>query len=120
MPILTVITPETTHTLEVEHGANLRRVLLDAGYSPYTDITKRLNCGGNGICATCGVWIETNVPPAVHWHDKLADDFGYPRLSCQITLIEDMTIRMVDKWLWGDRDATRARYFKRTPKSEAS
>lgn len=105
---LTVLTRGDEHTLTVPHGANLRRVLLDNGFSPYTAVTKRLNCGGRGICATCGVWIETNEPPPDHWHDQLAARFGYPRLSCQVEINADMTVRILDdKRIWGDRDPAR-------------
>lgn len=105
---LTVLTNGEEHTLTVPDGANLRRTLLDNGFSPYTNVTQIANCGGRGICATCGVWIETNEPPPAHWHDKLAAQFGYPRLSCQITITEDMVVRILDdKRIWGDRDPER-------------
>ena len=106
---LTVLTQGEAHQLSVADGANLRQTLLDHGFSPYTALTKRLNCGGRGLCATCGVWIETNEPRPAHWHDKLAARFGYPRLSCQVTVTEDMTVRLLDdKRIWGDRDPERA------------
>lgn len=106
---LTVITEGERHTLQVADGANLRRVLLDNGFSPYAMLTQNLNCGGRGLCATCGVWIETNEPPPEHWHDKLAKQFGYPRLSCQISVDKDMTVQILDdKRIWGDRDPSRA------------
>jgi len=112
MITLTILTGDQLTILRVPRGANLRRVLLENGFSPYTRVTSRANCGGRGICATCGVWVEQNAPPPVHWHDKLADGFGYPRLSCQITLDDDLTLRLVDdKWLWGSRDPQRARWF---------
>ncbi|WP_423997972.1 2Fe-2S iron-sulfur cluster-binding protein [Halorubrum trapanicum] len=88
--------------LDVERGRNLRRVLLDAGLSPYAAATRRLNCGGRGLCATCGVRLREG-PPADHWHDRLADRFGYPRLSCQISLDLPMTVALVDKRVWGGR-----------------
>lgn len=90
-------------TLEVRRGSNLRRALLDAGLSPYTALTRRANCGGRGLCATCGVWFD-DPPPPVHWHDRMAARWGYPRLSCQITVDRDMTVRLLDdKWIWGPR-----------------
>ena len=90
------------HTLQAAAGANLRQTLLDANLSPYTAYTQRLNCGGRGICATCGVWLaKDNAPPPTHWHDKAAARFGYPRLSCQITITADLTIYFVDKQIWG-------------------
>ncbi len=98
------------HILTVPAGANLRRALLDAGLSPYAALTRRANCGGRGLCATCGVRFEAGEPPPVHWHDKLAANFGYPRLSCQITVDRDMTIRILtEKIIWGARDGS-ARY----------
>lgn len=91
------------HTLTVNHGANLRRVLLRRGLSPYTRWTRCLNCGGRGLCATCGVRLDDEVPPT-HWHDRLAARFGYPRLSCQITVDRDLTVRLLpDKIIWGPR-----------------
>lgn len=87
--------------IQVTPGSNLRRVLLANNFSPYTIFTRKLNCGGNGLCATCGIWIEEGAPPPVHWHDRLAEKFGYPRLSCQVTVDRPMTIRQVDKWVWG-------------------
>ena len=94
-------------TLKAKDGENLRRFLLDnlsAEGAPYTKYTKNLNCGGRGICATCGVWLAENdaIPPD-HWHDKAAKAFGYPRLSCQVTINQDLTVFQVDKWLWGNR-----------------
>ncbi len=88
--------------LEAEPGANLRRALLAAGFSPYSALTRRANCGGRGLCATCGVWIETGEPAPRHWHDRIGHTFGYPRLSCQVTIDGDMRVRILtDKWIWG-------------------
>jgi ferredoxin len=91
---------QTLH-LQAPDGANLRQWLLQAGYSPYTRYTQRLNCGGRGLCATCGVWIEAGAPAPGHWHDQLAMRFGYPRLSCQIRIDGPMVLRQVDKMIWG-------------------
>ena len=53
--ILTLIDlEETQRRVEVAWGSNLRQVLLDQDFSPYTRYTARLNCGGRGLCATCG------------------------------------------------------------------
>lgn len=89
--------------LAVEPGRNLRRVLLEADLSPYATATSRLNCGGRGICATCGVRIRDGPPPD-HWHDRLAARFGYPRLSCQVSVDGPMTVDLVDKLVWGSRE----------------
>jgi ferredoxin len=87
-------------TLDVERGRTLREALLDAGLSPYAAATRRLNCGGRGLCATCGVRVRAG-PSAEHWHDRLAERFGYPRLSCQISVDEPMTVELVEKTMWG-------------------
>ncbi|TKX83291.1 (2Fe-2S)-binding protein, partial [Halorubrum sp. SS5] len=66
---LVVVDGDERVNLDVERGRNLRRVLLDAGLSPYAAATRRLNCGGRGLCATCGVRVREG-PPADHWHDR--------------------------------------------------
>jgi ferredoxin len=90
-------------TLMVAHGENLRRALLAAGISPYTRLTRVANCGGRGLCATCGVWVEGDAPKPEHWHDRAAEAFGYPRLSCQVRVTRDLTLKQVEKWVWGGR-----------------
>jgi ferredoxin len=101
---VTVVDGDERTELTVERGRNLRRALLDAGLSPYARATRRLNCGGRGICATCGVRIREGPPPD-HWHDRLAARFGYPRLSCQVTVDRPMTVEFVDKRVWGSRES---------------
>jgi len=108
MPVLRLHIKDEEHKLGVPDGANLRIELLKAGFSPYAPLTRQLNCGGRGLCATCGVWIEAGAPPPAHWHDKAAGAFGYSRLSCQITIHTDMTVRLLtNKWVWGRRDGKR-------------
>jgi ferredoxin len=105
---LRIIHDQTETILQIPDGTNLRQTLLQVGLTPYTKITRKANCGGRGLCATCGVWFESGEPAPVHWHDKLAAQFGYPRLSCQITITQDMTIRILDdKIIWGKRDPQR-------------
>ena len=104
---LTVLDGDDRTETAVEVGANLREVLLDAGASPYAPATRRLNCGGRGLCATCGVRVREGPPPE-HWHDRLAARFGYPRLSCQVTVEEPMTVELVDKLVWGSRERSDA------------
>jgi len=109
---LTILIDNETKTVTVPTGTNLRRALLDIGLSPYTAITRVTNCSGRGICATCGIWFEAGEPTPVNWHDQLAARFGYPRLSCQITVDRDMTVRIIsDKVIWGKRDPNR-RYLR--------
>lgn len=107
-------------------GAVLRDVLLANGISPYTRITQRLNCGGRGLCATCGVRFLGNesdvsddaesdradrngdhgalrAPTPERWDDLLAARFGYPRLSCQIDVEGDMHVEIPEKTVRGSR-----------------
>ena len=102
VPLIVVDEDGTRTELSVEPGRDLRRVLLEADLSPYTVATRRLNCGGRGLCATCGVRIRDGPKPT-HWHDRLAERFGYPRLSCQVTVDEPMVVELVDKRVWGAR-----------------
>ena len=96
-----------TVMLDVVAGTILRDALLEAGLSPYTSLTSTFNCGGRGLCATCGVWLDTSVEP-VHWHDRLAARFDYPRLSCQIAVDRDLRVHLVDdKVIWGSRQPGR-------------
>ena len=95
---------ERWHEIDAEAGVNLRRLLLRHDLSPYTRWTEQANCGGRGLCATCGVRLEEGPPPD-HWHDRLADRWGYPRLSCQITVDRSLTVRLLpEKRIWGGRE----------------
>ncbi|SFR69479.1 2Fe-2S iron-sulfur cluster-binding protein [Halogeometricum limi] len=86
-------------------GTILRDHLLEHDLSPYARLTERANCGGNGVCATCGVRIREGEPAPTHWHDRLAARFGYPRLSCQIRITGPMVVELVDdKRVWGGRE----------------
>jgi ferredoxin len=98
------VEPGSWRRLEVPRGANLREALLDAGISPYTRLTRSLNCGGRGLCATCGVDLLAGAPEPSHWHDRAAHAFSYPRLSCQITVDGPMRVALAhDKLVWGAR-----------------
>ncbi|MFC7203357.1 2Fe-2S iron-sulfur cluster-binding protein [Haloferax namakaokahaiae] len=101
---VTVCDGDSVVELGVAPGTILRDALLESGLSPYTRVTRRANCGGRGLCATCGVRISVGAPSAEHWHDRLADRFGYPRLSCQIRVTEPMTVELVEKVVWGGRE----------------
>ncbi|WP_135364861.1 2Fe-2S iron-sulfur cluster-binding protein [Halosimplex halophilum] len=83
-------------------GTILRDALLAAGLSPHGRYARRVNCGGRGLCATCGVRLA-EPPDPDHWHDDLADRFGYPRLSCQLRVRDGTTVKLLDKRVWGER-----------------
>jgi ferredoxin len=92
-------------TLRVRRGLILRDVLREHGLSPYTRLTERANCGGRGLCATCGVRLRAGPGPD-HWHDRLAARFGYPRLSCQIRVEDGMIVELdEEKRVWGRRES---------------
>jgi ferredoxin len=91
--------------VEARPGRTLRDVLLEHGLSPYTRLTDRVNCGGRGLCATCGVRLRAGPAPE-HWHDRLADRFGYPRLSCQVRVEAGMVVELdEEKVVWGARES---------------
>ena len=106
MPAVTVRGRGGVRVLDVPAGTVLRDALLAAGLSPYARLTRRANCGGRGLCATCGVWLRPGTaPPPVHWHDRLAAAWGYPRLSCQVVVENDLDVTVPDKVVWGRRDS---------------
>jgi ferredoxin len=92
-----------TTTLSVADGVVLRDALLAAGLSPHSRAGRRLNCGGRGLCATCGVRLLADDPDPEHWHDRLAARFGYPRLSCQLRVTADAEVWIPEKLVWGGR-----------------
>lgn len=101
---LTVIKEGQHHKLCVKTGSNLRQTLLKAGLRPYTRYTQKLICGGHGVCATCVVWILQPEIEPTHWHDRLTRNYGYARLSCQITILDDTIVELdSDKIIWGSQ-----------------
>lgn len=99
LPVTVVAENEET-TIEVERGDVLRDALLEHGFSVYGTVSQYANCGGRGLCGTCTVGIDP-APEPVHWHDAAAVRFGYPRLSCRIAVEEPLTVRLLDKHVWG-------------------
>ena len=100
---VTVRTDDYETTLTVARGSNLRRVLLDHGFEVYGTLSRVANCGGNGLCGTCGVRLDgpDGPPEPDHWHDSAAERWGYPRLSCQVSVTAPLTVDLVDKVVWG-------------------
>lgn len=101
---VTVETVDKTVIIQANTGDNLRMLLLNNGLSPYGTWSKLANCGGRGLCATCGIIPIKGVHKPANWHDKLAAEYRYPRLSCQIKVQQDMHIQLIsDKVMWGKR-----------------
>ncbi|PSQ51110.1 ferredoxin [Halobacteriales archaeon SW_12_67_38] len=97
---VTVVTQDGATTVEIERGDVLRDALLERGLDVYGTVSQYANCGGRGLCATCTVEVDPAPEPS-HWHDAAAVRFGYPRLSCCIEVEEPLTVRLLDKHVWG-------------------
>lgn len=97
---VTVVSDDEETTVQVERGRTLRGALLERGFSVYGTVSRYVNCGGRGLCSTCTVEVDP-APEPTHWHDAAAVRFGYPRLSCQITVEEPLTVWLLDKHVWG-------------------
>jgi ferredoxin len=98
---VTVVADDGTTQLELEAGSVLRDALLAAGVEVYGTVSRHANCGGRGLCGTCGVRIHEGAPTPEQWHDAASERWGYPRLSCQIRVTEPMTVAPVEKLVWG-------------------
>ena len=97
---VTVVDGREETTIEVTPGTVLRDALLEHGFEVYGSISRVANCGGRGLCGTCGVRVEESVS-AAGFHDAAAKRWGYPRLSCRVQITEPLTITLVDKLVWG-------------------
>ena len=97
---VTVATQDGETTIGIERGDVLRDALLERGFDVYGTVSQYANCGGRGLCATCTVEVDPAPEPS-HWHDAAAVRFGYPRLSCCIEVEEPLTVRLLDKHVWG-------------------
>jgi ferredoxin len=98
---VSVVTDDASIDLEVEEGRVLRDALVDAGFDVYGTVSRHANCGGRGLCGTCGVRIHEGAPPPEQWHDAASERWGYPRLSCQVRVTQPMTVALVEKVVWG-------------------
>jgi ferredoxin len=82
---------EGVGTCEVEEGTRLVRAIEDCG----ADLGHR--CGGQAQCTTCRVEFEGGEPGVMTEaeYDKLTDidQYGDMRLSCQIVVDRDMTVK---------------------------
>jgi len=97
---VTVRDGERKATIHVQEGRVLRDALLSHDFQVYGSVSRRANCGGRGLCGTCGVRVQ-EAPEPEQWHDAAAERWGYPRLSCQIQVREPLTVELVEKVVWG-------------------
>jgi len=97
------LTIEGAGTFEVEEGTRLVRAIEECG----VDVGHR--CGGQASCTTCRVEFEKGEPQVMTQaeYDKLhdIDQFGDMRLSCQIVMDRDMSVKplmTVEEQGWDD------------------
>jgi ferredoxin len=96
MAIITAETATGTVTVDAEKGKKLVLALEDAGI----DILHR--CGGNARCTTCRVEVLSGDPGEMGdlernrlaAESELAENI---RLSCQIHIIDDMKVHVVNQ-----------------------
>ena len=100
-------------TLSCPSGANLRRVLLEAGVELYNGRSTLINCRGIGSCGTCAVAIEavdgselSDAVSEVNWRDLTRrslppHDPSRPlRLACQTRVLGNIHVTKYDGF-WG-------------------
>ncbi len=96
MRIIMADTANGKVSVETEEGQKLVLALEDAGI----DILHR--CGGNARCTTCRVEILGGDPGPIGDAEKAIlatkTDLGdHTRLSCQIRVIDDLQVRVVNQ-----------------------
>ncbi len=90
--------------IEVEEGANLRKVALAQGVNPYTGINKLFNCRGNGLCGTCRVEVVDGKGASSRTKSEENALRGYMpfyarkwdknvRLSCRVEVKDDIQVK---------------------------
>ena len=102
MPVITLV--NEGKTIDAPAGANLRKVLLKNGVSPYKGLDKILNCLGNGLCGTCrveivdGKGVTAMTPMEEAALVGLAPFYARQipkniRLSCRISVNGDVSVK---------------------------
>jgi len=94
-----VITAETANgkvNIEAEDGRKLVLAIEDSGI----DILHR--CGGNARCTTCRVEILAGDPGPIEEPERAilatkADLGDHTRLSCQVRIMDDLHVRVVNQ-----------------------
>ncbi|PEN13845.1 (2Fe-2S)-binding protein [Longibacter salinarum] len=96
MPKLTI---QGEGTFEVEDGTRLVRAIEQSG----VEVGHR--CGGHASCTTCRVEFADGEPEVMTQaeHDKLSSmkKLGQMRLSCQIVVDRDMTVKPL---MWASKE----------------
>ena len=92
-------------TITCPMGANLRRVLLDAGIPPHNGQASWFNCKGFGTCGTCAVTIDGPVSDTTareRWRLNFPPHTPHPdlRLACQCQVQGDLKLTKHEGF-WG-------------------
>jgi ferredoxin len=93
---ITADTAEGTVAFEAEEGKKLVLCLEDNGI----DILHR--CGGNARCTTCRVEVVSGDPGEIGEPEKAVlatktDLNDHTRLSCQVRLIDDLHVKVINQ-----------------------
>ena len=96
MPVIIAETAEGKVSIESEKGRKLVLAIEDSG----VDILHR--CGGNARCTTCRVEILSGDPGPIGEAElailSTKTDLGdHTRLSCQVRIIDDMHVRVINQ-----------------------
>ncbi len=91
--------------IRCERGANLRRVLLDAGVPLYNGAARWIHCRGLGTCGTCAVRVEGPLSPPTRvetWRLRTPPHRAGSglRLACQCTVLGDLVVEK-RPGMWG-------------------
>jgi len=95
---VTVISGSEETTIEVDRGTNLRKALLEREFPVYGTVSQYANCGGRGLCATCTVEVD---PPRSQLTGTTPSPSGSATPACCIEVDEPITVRLLDKHVWG-------------------
>ena len=96
MPKITAETADGTLAFEAEEGRKLVLCLEDQGI----DILHR--CGGNARCTTCRVEVISGDPGEIGEPERAilatkTDLNDHTRLSCQVRLIDDLHVKVINQ-----------------------
>jgi ferredoxin len=96
MPKITAETAQGVVAFEADEGRKLVLCLEDNG----VDILHR--CGGNARCTTCRVEILTGDPGEIGEPERAilatkTDLNDHTRLSCQVRLIDDLHVQVINQ-----------------------
>jgi ferredoxin len=96
------------HVVKCPQGANLRKVLMENGCTPYHKDARFVHCRGVGTCGTCAVQVvsgQVNEPGRLEKARLMMPPFNRVeglRLACQCKVISDVAV-VKHPGFWGER-----------------